>query len=123
MNSNPRQLEPINFPKINVNPNTNYKSNDNNINNLRVKRPGNFSSTASVFFNQNKKLKNLGSTSTKEIPKMKKPFFTISFGDKGIKALLINKNKMFNKKVKRERRYDNKYLYRMVECLYCFLLL
>lgn len=72
MNSNPRQLEPINFPKINVNPTMNYKSNDININNLRVKRPGNFSSTANVFFNQSKKLKNLGSTSTKEISKIKK---------------------------------------------------
>mgnify|MGYP003295602675 CR=1 FL=1 len=73
MTSNQRQLEPLSFPKINVNPTMNYKSNDSNINNnIRVKRPGNFSSTASIFFNQNKKIKNLGSVNIKESTKLKK---------------------------------------------------
>lgn len=72
---NPRQLEPINLPKIGVSGNINLRPNDPN--NIKVKKSAISSNTANVFFNQPKKQKNYCSTNLKDgIYKIKKPKIT-----------------------------------------------
>ncbi|MCQ2816582.1 MAG: hypothetical protein MJ252_04860 [archaeon] len=64
MKPNPRQLEPISFPKININPGVNIRPSESN--NIKIKKPGTFSNTANIFFNQGKKVKPYQSTNIKD---------------------------------------------------------
>ena len=69
MNKSPNcKKEPITFPKININ----YRSKDNNnVINIKKRKPESFSNTSNIFFNQNIGMKNNLSTKILKIKKKK----------------------------------------------------